>query len=144
MVKKNNNRIQVILKMIDIKKIDIKLVFIGVLSIGLIISFFFGQRSNIDYKKSEIKSLEAQNTLISKKNDSLLLVNKILDTKFVVLQKEIEITMIEIALIQSKLDSLKNRKNEIPNNVNRLSANCVADGITKYLENNTKSTDTRK
>jgi hypothetical protein len=130
--------------MIDIKKIDIKLVFIGVLSIGLIISFFFGQRSNIDYKKSKIKSLEAQNTLISKKNDSLLLVNKILDTKFVVLQKEIEITTTKIELIQSKLDSIKNRKNEIPNSVNRLSANGVADGITKYLENNTKSADTRK
>jgi hypothetical protein len=130
--------------MIDVKKIDIKLVFIGVLSIGLIISFFFGQRSNINFRKDEIKALEAKNLLITKTNDSLILVNKILDTKLIVIQKEIEITTIEIGLIQSKLDSIKNRKNEIPNSVNRLSANGVADGITKYLENNTKSADTRK
>ena len=63
----------------EIKKLDIKNIFIIILGFGLIISFFIGQKSNINYKKDELKSLHDSNELLSKKNDSLLTINSILD-----------------------------------------------------------------
>ena len=63
------------------KNFDPKIVFIVILSLVLILSFLFNTHNSIDYPKDEIKKLKEGNELLSKKNDSIVLVNKNLDIK---------------------------------------------------------------
>ena len=128
----------------DIKKIDFKFIIIIILAIGLIISFFFGQRSQINHHGDKIKELQEQNKSFIRKNDSLILINKQLDVKLLVIAKELDKTNNKIIEAQLQLDKLKNKSNEIHNSVNKLSANDVASGISKYLDKNVKSRNNNK
>jgi regulator of replication initiation timing len=123
----------------DLKKLDIKTVFIIILSLGLIISFFLGQKNKINYRKDEIKELHAKNDKLLGKNDSLFILNDKLEKKIAKINLLIEANNKEIAEKESQIQLLKKRKNEIPNHVNVLSANGVASSLTKYIER-TKST----
>jgi hypothetical protein len=123
----------------DLKKLDIKTVFIIILSLGLIISFFLGQKNKINYRKDEIKELHAKNDKLLGKNDSLFILNDKLEKKIAKINLLIEANNKEITEKESQIQLLKKRKNEIPNHVNVLSANGVASSLTKYIER-TKST----
>jgi regulator of replication initiation timing len=123
----------------DLKKLDIKTVFIIILSLGLIISFFLGQKNKISYRKDEIKELHAKNDKLLGKNDSLFILNDKLEKKIAKINLLIEANNKEITEKESQIQLLKKRKNEIPNHVNVLSANGVASSLTKYIER-TKST----
>ena len=123
----------------DLKKLDIKTVFIIILSLGLIISFFLGQKNKISYRKDEIKELHAKNDKLLGKNDSLFILNDKLEKKIAKINLLLEANNKEITEKESQIQLLKKRKNEIPNHVNVLSANGVASSLTKYIER-TKST----
>jgi uncharacterized protein YoxC len=124
-----------------LKKLDIKSIAIIVLGIALIISFLFGQRNNIDYKKDEIEALHKQNEAIIKVNDSLLYANKRIDQEIKDIHDKLATTAIELAQAQKQIKDLKIRSHEIPKYVGALSANGVASELTNYL--NTKSPNTR-
>jgi hypothetical protein len=125
-----------------LKKLDIKTWFIIILGIALIISFFFGQGSKTDLHKDEIKVLHESNTALLKSNDSLKVVNSILDAKIISINKILNIDAKVLSDTQSELNELKKRKNEIPIYVNHLSANGVSNAFSDYLKNRTKSTNT--
>jgi len=128
----------------DFKKIDIKSVFIVILAIGLIFSFLIGQRSKIDYKKDELKTLHDSNELLISKNDSLLTVNTVLDRKIASINLIIEQNNKKLSETQSQLEKLKKKRNEVSNNVNSLSANGVSNAFSDFLNKNTKSTNDSK
>lgn len=125
----------------EIKKLDIKNIFIIILGFGLIISFFIGQKSNINYKKDELKSLHDSNELLSKKNDSLLTINSILDKKIALINVLIEQNNKKLSETQSQLDKLKKKRNEVSNHVNNLSADGVSNAFSDFLDKTTKSTN---
>lgn len=127
----------------DIKKIDIKTWFIIILAIGLIISFIFNQKNNIDYHKDEINALHKSNSELLLKNDSLKKINDELDIKITNINILLDSNNKQISEAQNEINRLKNKRNEIPNYVNSLSANDVANDISKYLET-TKDTDSNK
>jgi peptidoglycan hydrolase CwlO-like protein len=118
----------------DLKKLDIKTVFIIILSVGLIISFFVGQKSSIDYKQDEIKKLHVQNDILLKRNDSLDNANKALDKEIETINKKIDENKVELAKTQTQLQNLNKKKDETPNYINHLSANSVASELSKYID----------
>lgn len=124
----------------DIKKIDFKTWAIIILGVALIISFFFGQRNKIDYKKDEIEALHKSNEALTKSNDSLLFINKQIDKEISEISLKLSVNDSLLTTTKTELDKLKKRKNEILTNVNNLSANGVADAFSDYLQ--TKSTNT--
>lgn len=123
-------------------KLGIKDFFIVVLSIGLIIAFIMGQKKSIDYKESELKQLHEENKRLSDIKDSLTNANKEIDNQFNELVMLVDKQQENLQKTQSQLDKLKNKKNEIPNYVNHLSANDVADELSAYIERHRKSTST--
>jgi hypothetical protein len=125
------------------KNFDPKIVFIVILSLVLILSFLFNTHNSIDYPKDEIKKLKEGNELLSKKNDSIVLVNKNLDIKLAQLDLVIKENNKKLAETDSALNFLKNKKNETPNYVNRLSASGVASELSNYLDKTTKSKNSR-
>lgn len=125
--------------MIDLKKIDIKTIFIILLSIGLIISFFFGQKSHINTHENEIRVIDSVNTVLKKENDSLKTANMLLDNKISAINTLVDSTNKKISQTQSQIQKLNRNRNEIPTYVNHLSANDVSNSLSKYL--NTKSSN---
>ncbi len=121
------------------KKLDFKTIVIIILGAALIISFFFGQKSNINKHEAELKALHIENTLLLTKNDSLIKVNSVLDGKIVEVNKQLEANVKQLSENTTQLEVLKKKKNEIPVYVNNLSANGVSSEFTNFLE----STNTR-
>lgn len=127
----------------DLKKIDFKTWVIIVLGVALIISFFFGQRNNIDTHKDEIKALHENNAKLLHSNDSLKKANVAADAAIADITKMLEVNSGKLADTQTELDKLKKRKNETFNHVNNLSANGVSDAFSDFLDERTKSTNAR-
>ena len=125
------------------KNFDPKIVFIVVLALALILSFLFNIRNSINYPKDEIKKLRAANELLSKKNDSIVLVNKNLDIKLAQLDLVLKENNKKLAETDSALNTLKKKKNETPTYVNRLSASGVATELSKYLNKTSEGKNSR-
>lgn len=121
-------------------KLGIKDVFIIILCIGLVIAFIMGQKKAIDYKQNEIEELHEENEKLQSANDSLLNANKEIDNQFNELVSLVDRQQASLARTQSQLDKLKRKKDEIPNYVNYLSANDVADELSAYINRHRKST----
>ena len=121
-------------------KLGIKDVFIIVLCIGLVIAFISGQKRAIDYIKSEIEKLHEENEKLQLANDSLLTANTEIDNQFNELVSLVDRQQASLAKTKSQLDKLKKKKDEIPNYVNYLSANDVADELSAYINRHRKST----
>lgn len=124
-------------------KYDFKTIFIIVLAVGLIISFIANQKSTPTQYKADIERLEKANAKLATENDSLNSVNKSLDVRICVLQGKVKINEVKLASTQSQLNKLNKKRHEIPSNVNRLSANGVADAFTKYLDKRAESSSPR-
>jgi hypothetical protein len=130
-------------KRFDFKNLDAKSIFIIILAIALILSFLFNIHNSIVYPKDEIKKLREANEILSKKNDSVFLVNKGLDKKLAELGLILKNNDKKLAETESELKQLKKKKNETPNYVNRLSASGVATALSEYLDKTTKSKNSR-
>lgn len=122
-----------------LKKIDIKTWFIIILGIALIISFFFGQRNKIDYKKDEITNLREENKKLLKKYDSLNIINNKIDILIVELNKKIDSNTQILSSTNKEIQDLKKKQNEIPRYVNNLSANGVSNAFTDFLDKSTNN-----
>lgn len=122
------------------KKLDLKTIIILVLGVALIISFFFGQKNNIDTHTDEISILHKKNAELIIKNDSINAVNVKIDAVISVINKELIDNNKALATSQKELQNLKKKQNEIPTYVKHLSANGVANAFSDFL--NTKSSNT--
>ena len=126
------------------KKFDIKNILIIALGIALIISFMFAQKNSINTNKDEIKKLEQENTSLLNKNDSLKVVNVMLDSLVTSINKQLNENATKLANSQLEINKLNKRKDEIPTYVNNLSANGVSNAFSDYLQTRTEGTNTRK
>lgn len=125
----------------DLKKIDIKTWFIIILGIALIISFFFGQKNKVDYRKDEIDALHKSNTELLHKNDSINKVNTMLDNKIADINGKLAVNEKELSNTRLELEKLKNKKDETRKYVNSLSANGISSAFSSYLDTRTESKD---
>lgn len=126
-----------------IKNMDAKTMLIWILGIVLCVTLYFnGQKVN--KHKEEIKVLHEQNESLEGKNDSLKDNIKKLDVVLTEIDKKLTQNNKEMGVVNQSIENLKNRKNEIPTYVNRLSANSTADALSNYLERKTKGTSTSK
>ncbi len=123
----------------DFKKLDIKTIAIIVLGIALIISFMFGQKSNIDNHEDEIKALHKDNVILLSKNDSLKAINVKLDAAVADINKVLEVNTKKLSNTQTKLNDLKKKQNEVHTYINHLSANGVTNAFSDYLNDRTTS-----
>lgn len=123
---------------LDMKTILI--IILGIIVIGLLL---FGN-DTIDKHSTEIKNLKIENSSLLLKNEELKIDNAKLD--IILGQIDLKLTQNNenTNTVLSALDKLKNKKNEIPNYVNSLSANGTANALSKYLENRTKSETSNK
>lgn len=87
--------------------------------------------------------MEKSNILV-RKNDSLKNINIQLDKKIDSIRDDREILVKKLVIAKSEILIINKKRNEIPKYVNRLSANGVANELTKYLDEKTKSGDTIK
>lgn len=113
------------------------------LVIGLLIFMLIMTLSDkpID-NNDKLHELMEQNSVLYRKNDSLVDMNKYLDVKIDSIKKEKEILNVKLVNTKSEILIINKKRNEIPNYVKRLSANGVANELTKYLDEKTKSGDT--
>jgi cell division protein FtsB len=125
------------------KFLDIKTVFIIILGSLLLIALLVNRKSNPKPYQDEINALHLENDKLSHNNDSLKLVNAKLDKTITQIEKKISANEVLLADTQLQLDYLNKRKNEIPNNINRLSANGVTIAFTNYLDKRTKGSSIR-
>ena len=121
-------------------KLGIKDIFIIVLCFGIVVPFIIGQKKAIDYHKTELEQLHEENEKLQLANDSLLTANKEIDNQFNELVSLVDKQQASLARTQSQLEKLKRKKDEIPNYVNYLSANDVADELSAYINRHRKST----
>lgn len=125
--KVENNKINISL---DNKSIVI--ILLSLIVVGLI---FFNNSGR------DIKEYEQEINNLNKKNKELLLDNDSIKNLNLVLSKDIIDLNIKVDFINSKLianegliKKLKNKKSEIPTNVNVMDADGIASGITDYLK----------
>ena len=91
--------------------------------------------------KDVIDALRANNEILTKRNDSLKIVNTKLDAAIADINTQLVANEIKLAKTQSDLDKLKKQKNETTIRVNGLSANGVSNAFSDYLKDRTKSTN---
>jgi hypothetical protein len=121
------------------RKLDLKSIVIIILGIALIISFFFGQKSNVDYKKKEIEALHKANDSLSNVNIRLTNMNTILKSRVNRYKIVIEENKTKITESELKIYKLTYEKNKIYNSVHRMSANDVSRSFTNYLNKRIES-----
>ena len=127
------------IKGINWKSMDPKTILIILLSIGLIISFFFGQNSHIDKHADEIKLLQEKSAKLRIENDSLIKENFKIDEYIKIVNEKINNNSNELEKTKLELNKLKNRRSENNIYVNRLSNYGVANEFSKYLDKRTQS-----
>lgn len=115
------------------KKLGLKNIVIIILGLALLLSFYFGNKSKIDYKKTEIKKLHDSNDSLIKINVNLIKMNNALNDKVEKNKVLLEENKKELINSERKIDSLTHEKNKIYNTVYRMSANDVSNSFTNYL-----------
>ena len=122
------------------KNIDLKTIFIFILGGLLVLSIIFNQtRKPTD--DSVIKALNEKSNLLEKNNEELKKANQKLDSTLFIVKQELTLNKEKLNKTQAQLQVLKNKRNEISTNVNRLSANGIANAFTEYLDKRTKSSN---
>lgn len=121
-------------------KFDIKTIFIFILGGLLIGAVVFNQISK-PTNDSLIKELNEKTTLLEKDNEVLKKANKKLDSTIFIINQELIANKLKLDKTQAQLQDLNNKRNEISTNVNRLSANGIANAFTEYLDKRTKSSN---
>ncbi len=121
-------------------KFDVKTIFIFILGGLLILAVIFNQRSS-GSNASVVKELHEKTAVLEKSNEELKEANKKLDSSIFIVNQELVKNRAQLDKTQKQLQDLNNKRNEISNNVNRLSANGVANAFTKYLDKRTKGSN---
>lgn len=127
----------------ETKKIDLKTIIIFILGALLIIGFIFTQNGFKNDSEAVIKNLHEKTLSLEKENEDLKQANIKLDSSISVVNKELAIDKEKLAKTQLQLQELNKKRDEISSNVNRLSANGVANAFSDYLDKRTKSTNNR-
>lgn len=125
------------------KKFDLKTIIIFILGGLLILGFIFTQKGSTSDSEAIIKDLHEKTLSLEKENEDLKKANVKLDSSIAVVHKELAIDKAKLEKTQLQLQELNKKRDEISSNVNRLSANGVANALTDYLDKRTKSTNNR-
>ncbi len=114
--------------------IDIKTGFIIILGLIIILLLLFKPTYPTDYYKKEIKNLEEKNLKLFKQNDSLNIVNDILNFKINKLNEKVDLVNVILDKNGKEIKRLNNRKNEVFTNVSCMDVNDVTSNIANYIK----------
>jgi len=126
---KNNNKVRNLLIFL----------FTVILIIG---SYYLGKTKGsevINNSQLEIKTLNKLNKDLLVKNDSLDTENHKYDSVIVDLNENIEKTTVNITKVNNKIIKLNETKNETNNYIDSVSAYGIADLLSRFIEERTKS-----
>lgn len=111
--------------------------FNKIIAIFLCISlllFLFKNRESNNYYMEEINNLNQINEYLLDKNDSIMSLNKRLDTHIKILDSVIKVREDSLKIITKNIKLIRDEKNKINNYVNNLDINGVDRALTEYLE----------
>jgi len=117
-----------------LKKLDTKSIIIIILASLLLLFGWLHPNQRINYYKDELKNLRLSNEKLIHSNDSLKNEKNKIDVEIKKLKDLISANQVLIKQYDNTIQDLKNRKDEIPNKVNVLSADMVASQFTNYLK----------
>ena len=126
---KNNNKVRNLLIFL----------FTVILIIG---SYYLGKTKGsevINNSQLEIKTLNKLNKDLLVKNDSLDTENHKYDSVIVDLNENIQKTTVNITKVNNKIIKLNETKNETNNYIDSVSAYGIADLLSRFIEERTKS-----
>jgi hypothetical protein len=113
-------------------KIDIRNIFIGVLSLIIVLFILF---NNISSKKPDDNNLiEQKNKILEAEIISLKNINKLNEDKITKLNLKSDSLIVRIFENEKEIKNLLKKRNEIPKNINNLSANDVASSLSDFIE----------
>ena len=115
-------------------KIDIKTGFIIVLGLIIIFMIIFRPSKEINNYENEIERLNVRNKELFDRNDSLKLINNVLEKQIGILETNVESVNNSLGNNQKEINRLKNKKGEIFNYVNSMDVNGVTSGFSDYLK----------
>lgn len=122
-----NNKINISL---DSKSIVI--ILLSLIVVGLI--FFNNSGRDIKKYEQEISNLNKKNKELLLNNDSIKNLNLVLTKDIIDLNIKVDFINSQLIENEGLIKRLKNKKSEIPTNVNVMDADGVASGITDYLK----------
>jgi len=108
----------------------------------IISSYYLGKTKGsevINNSQLEIKTLNKLNKDLLVKNDSLDTENHKYDSVIVDLNENIEKTTVNITKVNNKIIKLNETKNETNNYIDSVSAYGIADLLSRFIEERTKS-----
>ena len=115
---------------LDIKSIII--ILLSLLVVGLVI--FNNSGKDIEKYEQEIGNLNNKNKELLFINDSLKNLNLVLSKDIIYLNNKVDDINLKLIDNEGLIKRLKNKKSEIPTNVNVMDADGVASGISDYLK----------
>ena len=113
--------------------INIKEVIIIVLGVALVLSLMFRPTKDINQYEGKINDLKKQNKLLLNSNDSLMSENVVLSQEITDILIKVDSNEIKIAITETKLNNLKNGKDNVNDRVRILNADGIASELTNYL-----------
>jgi len=113
--------------------INIKEIIIIVLGVALGLSLIFRPSKDIDVYEGKINDLKKQNKLLLNTNDSLMSENVILSQEITEILIKVDSNEVKIAITETKLNNLKNGKDNVNDWVRILDADGIASELTNYL-----------
>jgi hypothetical protein len=115
---------------LDIKSIII--ILLSLLVVGLVIFNHSGK--DIEKYEQELGNLNNKNKELLFINDSLKNLNLVLSKDIIYLNNKVDDINLKLIDNEGLIKRLKNKKSEIPTNVNVMDADGVASGISDYLK----------
>ena len=112
---------------------DSKNLFIILLGVALILSFIFRPSTGVEMYEKEINNLKIKNKNLKLNNDTLIMLNKILNIEIQELINDIDSTQAKLNKTKIKINDLENEKGKVSNYVNTLNADEVASELSNYL-----------
>lgn len=117
----------------NIKIKDILIIILTILSIVLLLAFIFKPSKSVITNQDIIDSLNIENRNLIIFNDSIIEYNIILNQKIDSIDNAIDSINLELYKANYRIDTFKNKKNEISNRIDTISSNELKREFSEFF-----------
>lgn len=117
----------------NIKIKDILIIILTILSIVLLLAFIFKPSKSVITNQDIIDSLNIDNRNLIIFNDSIIEYNIILNQKIDSIDNAIDSINLELYKANYRIDTFKNKKNEISNRIDTISSNELKREFSEFF-----------
>lgn len=117
----------------NIKTKDILIIVLTILSIVLLLAFIFKPSKSVITNQDIIDSLNIDNRNLIIFNDSIIKYNIILNQKIDSIDHAIDSINLELYKANYRIDTFKNKKNEISNHIDTISSNQLKREFAEFF-----------